>query len=103
MSNQGTGTDATMTWKWLTLMAAAAAAAVWLKREEEQDRWRWRELSLTARLRDSQTRAEVFERALARLRADAAAGKLVVNDDYRLLFDRLTAEARAEAQAAERA
>ena len=76
------------------LVIAAVAAVMALTMDEERRRWRWARLSLEARLREAQTRGEVFERALARLREDEKAGKLSINEDYRSLFERLTAEAR---------
>lgn len=78
----------------LTILALGLAAVIWLRWQEDRRRWSWRELSLSARLREAETRGLVFERALARLRRDADAGTLEVNEAYRPLFDRLTAEAR---------
>jgi hypothetical protein len=79
---------------WLAAALALALGGCWLRLVAERYYARWRTLSLTARLRESRNRAEVFERALARLRADCESGKLQLNDDYRGLFERLTAEAR---------
>lgn len=80
----------------LLVTLAAVAAAGWLavRHDEQRRAWRWRELSLEARLREATTRGLVFERALARLRTDYVQGTLQLNDDYRPLFERLTAEAR---------
>jgi len=80
-------------------LLALGGAALWLRQEEERRQWRWQKLSLEARLREAQTRGEVFERALAKMRADERAGKLLINDDYRSLFERLTAEAKGPAEA----
>ncbi len=86
---------------WIALLALVAVVVLTVCLDEERRRRRWRELSLEARLRESGYRAEVFERALARLRADRDAGKLTINEDYRALFDRLTAEARLADQQTE--
>lgn len=77
----------------LLLVLLGAGAVYW---SEERYRWHWRELSLTARLRDKETRLEVFQRVLARLKADYEAGKLQVNEEYRELFERLTADVRSD-------
>ncbi len=83
----------------LVILLLAATAWLWVARAEDRRRAAWRELSLSARLREAAGRAEVFERSLARLRADAAAGKLTVDEAYRAVFDRLTAEARGPGDA----
>lgn len=81
---------------WAVLLVGyAALAVVGLRWSAAAYRWTWRERSLEARLRDERTRREVFERALARLRRDYDAGALELNESYRSLFERLTAEARA--------
>lgn len=80
---------------WLGLLGYAALGVVGLRWSAAAYRWTWRERSLEARLRDAETRGQVFERALARLRRDYDAGTLELNETYRSLFERLTAEARA--------
>ncbi len=85
---------------WVTLLAIAATVVLWLLRVEDQRLARWRDISFGARLRDAKARGLVYERALARLRTDAEGGQLHINDEYRPVFDRLTAEAKG-AQAAE--
>lgn len=85
----------------LLLTFAIASTAQAVRFDAERRRWAWTKLSLEARLREANTRGEVFERSLARLRADAEAGKLTINADYRSLFDRLTADAKGPAPAAD--
>lgn len=80
---------------WLLLVVTLAALAVVLAASrEERRRWRWREESYEARLRECQTRLNVFERALGRLRADYDEGKLELSAAYRGVFERLTSETR---------
>jgi hypothetical protein len=76
----------------LLLLLAVAIAVLGLRLIDLRYRWHWRQISLEARLRDAKVRADAFSRALARLRADRAAGRLAINDDYASLFERLTAE-----------
>lgn len=78
---------------WLLLLALIALATLAVRFASARERWHWRELSLEARLREASQRSEVFARALQRLRTDYDAGKLQLNDDYRLTFEKLTAEA----------
>lgn len=78
----------------MLLVIGMVAVAMAVKFDAERRRWSWTRLSLEARLREAQTRGEVFERALARLKTDEQAGKLQINDEYRSLFERLTAEAK---------
>ncbi len=81
----------------MLLVIAIMGVGMAVQLDGERRRWHWARLSLEARLREAQTRGEVFERALARLRADEQAGKLQINDAYRSLFERLTAEAKGPA------
>jgi len=59
-------------------------------------RFHWQRLSLEARLRRAAENAEASRAILARLRADHEAGRLIINDDYAKLFDKLTHEASGE-------
>lgn len=78
---------------WVT--ALVVGVVLWLLRDNDRERFKWRELSLAARLREAQTRIEVLEKVIVRLKSDYAAGKLTINDEYRSLFERLTADVRA--------
>ena len=81
----------------LLLISWAGLLAVGLKLIDVRDHWHWRQMSLEARLRHQRTRAEVYQRALGRLRADWQAGKLLIGEDYRALFERLTNEGQSGA------
>ncbi|MBI2297875.1 MAG: hypothetical protein HYU66_02785 [Armatimonadetes bacterium] len=81
---------------WFSLLTLGLAVGLAVRLNALKYRWRWAELSLEARLREAETRAEVVEKVLARLKNDLAAGKLTINDEYRSLFERLTSEIRSE-------
>ena len=81
---------------WLVLVLVVVAGWLAVRLNAVTYRWKWGQLSLEARLRDAETRVEVTEKVLARLKADYAAGKLALNEEYRSLFERLTAEVRSE-------
>ncbi|MBI5833037.1 MAG: hypothetical protein HZB16_12135 [Armatimonadetes bacterium] len=78
----------------VALLAGCVALALILV--DARYRFHWERLSLEARLRRATDGASALRAILRRLRADQASGKLVLNDDYAKLFERLTHDASAE-------
>ncbi len=82
---------------WILFLAlAAACVALALILVDTRYRYHWERLSLEARLRRATDNGDALRGILGRLRADQASGKLVINDDYLKLFERITHEGAAE-------
>jgi len=82
---------------WILFLALLiGCVALTLVLVDARYRFHWMRLSLEARLRRASESAEASRAILARLRADREAGRLVINDDYAKLFDKLTHEDSGE-------